>query len=80
MTDQMCEKWFVQFHAGDFLLDLSRRPVGVDRVQIKTLIENNQRYTTQKTAIILQISKSSIENHLQQRGDVHLCDVWVPHK
>ena len=69
--------------AGDFSLDDAwqmGRPVEADSNQIKTLLENNQCYTTQKTAIILQISKSSIENHLQQRGDVHLCDVWVPHK
>ena len=48
MTDQMCQKWFVKFHAGDFSLDnvpLSGRPVEVDSDQIGTLIENSQRYT-----------------------------------
>ena len=49
VTDQTCQKWFAKFRAGDFSLDnapRSGRPVEVDRDQIKTFIENNQRYTT----------------------------------
>ena len=33
VTDGTCQKWFVKFHAGDFLLDgapWSSRPVEVD--------------------------------------------------
>ena len=44
VTDRTCQKWFVQFHAGDFSLDdvpSSGRPVEVDSDQIETLIENN---------------------------------------
>ena len=33
-----------------------------------------------READILKIPKSSVENHLQQHGYVHLFDVWVPHK
>ena len=58
----------------------SSRPVEVDSNQIKTLIENNQCYTTQEIADILKISKSSVENHLYQLGCVHCFDVWVPQK
>ena len=46
---------------GDFSLDdapLLGRPVEVDSNQIKTLIENNQHYTTWERADILKISKS----------------------
>ena len=50
----------------------------VDSDQIETLIEKNQRYTTQETADILK-SKSSVENHLHQFGYVNRFDVWVPH-
>ena len=79
----MCQKWFVMFHTGDFLLDNASRlgrPVEVDSHQIRTLTENNQRYTTQEVADILKISKSSVENHLHQPGYVNRFDVWVPHK
>ena len=47
VTDQMRQKWFAKFHAGNFSLDdapQSGRPVEVDSNQIKTLIENNQCY------------------------------------
>ena len=40
VTDQTCQKWFVKFCAGDFLLDdalWSGKPVEVDRDQIETL-------------------------------------------
>ena len=51
----MCQKGFVKFCAGDFLLDKapwSSRPVEVDSNQIKTLIENNQCYIIWKIADI----------------------------
>ena len=83
VTDRTCQKWFAKSRAGDFSLDdapQSGRPVEVDSDQIKTVIENNQRYTTWEIANILNISKSSVENHLHQLGYVNRFDVWVPHK
>ena len=61
VTDQMCQKWSVKFHAGDFSLDDAPqpgRPVEVDSDQIETLIENNQCYTMWEVANILKTSKS----------------------
>ena len=74
MTDRTCQKWFVNFRAGDFSLDEAPwlgRPVEVESNQIETLIENNQPYTTREIADILKMSKSSVENHLHQLGYVH---------
>ena len=51
----------MKFCAGDFPLDDAPwlgRPVEVDSDQIKTLIANNQCYTTSEIADILKISKS----------------------
>ena len=56
VTDQMCQKWFVKFCAGDFSVDNApppSRPIEVDSDQIETLIENNQRYTMWEMADIL---------------------------
>ena len=53
VTDWMCQKWFAKLRAGDFLLDNApwlRRQVEVDSDPIKTLIENNQCYTTWEIA------------------------------
>ena len=61
MTDQMCQKWFAKFCAGDFLLDdppQLGRPAEVDKDQIETLTENNQHYTTRDMSDTLKISKS----------------------
>ena len=60
VTGRTCQKWFVKFCAGDFLLDdapWSGGPVEVDSDQIEALIENNQHYTMQELAEILKISK-----------------------
>ena len=83
MTYRTCQKWFAKVHAGDFSLHdapQSGRPVEVDSDQIKTLIENNQCYTTREIADILKMSKSSVENHLHQLGYVSRFGVLVPHK
>ena len=61
VTDQMCEKWFAKFRAGDFSLDhvpQSGGPVEVDRDHIVIVIENNQCSITWKVADIFKISKS----------------------
>ena len=60
VTDWACQKWFVKFHAGDFLRDdatQSGKTVEVDSNQIEILIENNRCYTMQEIANILKISK-----------------------
>ena len=78
VTDWMCQKWFAKFRAGDFSLDdapQSGRPVEVDSDLIETRIENNQRYTMWEIADILQISRSSTENHLHQLDYVNRFDV-----
>ena len=68
VIDQMCQKWFVKFCAGDFLLDddapRSGRPVEVDINEIKTLIENDQCYTTRDSQPTqnIQINKVVGEN------------------
>ena len=61
LIDQMCQKWFVKFCAQDFLLDDAPwlgKPAEVDSNQIETVVENNQRYTTQEIADILKKSRS----------------------
>ena len=67
VTDQTCQEWFAKFCARDFSLDDApqpSRPVEVDSNQIKTLIENNQYYTTWDIANILKISISNYQNYM----------------
>ena len=63
VTDQTCQKWLENFHAGDFLLDdapWSNRPAEVGSYQIKILVEKNQCYIMLEIADILKLSKSNI--------------------
>ena len=74
VTDRTCQKWFAKFCAGDLSLDdapRSGRPAEVDSDQIKTIIENNECYTTLEIADILKIYKSSIEN----KAPAWLCEL-----
>ena len=61
VTDQMCQKWFAKFRAGDLSLDnapWSGRPLEADNDPTETLTENNQYYTMWEIVNILKISKS----------------------
>ena len=78
VTNQTCQKRFVKFLAGGFSLNdapWSGRPAEVDRDQIETLIENNQRYTMWEIADVLKVSKSiklsvKIQTHVFYRKNL----------
>ena len=57
----------------------SGRPVEIDSDKIKALVDANRRYTTRDVTEILNVSKSSVENHLKALGYVSKLDVWIPH-
>ena len=86
VIDRMHQKWFVKFCAGDFSLDdalQSGRQVEVDSNQTETLRTINvipvlyQSTLHHEIANILQISKSSAENHLHQLGYINHFDVLL---
>ena len=57
VADWMCQKWFAELRAGDFLLvnaPQSDRPGDIDGGQVETLIESNQCYAMQEIADILK--------------------------
>ena len=72
VAERIVRKWF---KADDFnLKDHQRpgRPSTTDEDQIKTLIENNPRYTTRKLAEMLNMSKSTIHEHFVKLGYINL--------
>ena len=46
---------------------------------MKTLIQNNLRYTTPELAEMLKISKFTIHERFAKLGYINRFDVWVPH-
>lgn len=58
VAERTVRKWFVRFKADDFNFKDQERPgrtSTTDEDQIKTLIENNSRYTTRKLAEMLNM-------------------------
>ena len=79
----MCQKWFSKFRAGDFSLKDAPRsdsPV-VDEIvsdERKTLLDNNQRYTSAEISNIFKMSLSNVEGHLHQHDYINRFDMWLP--
>jgi len=68
-------KWFARFKADNFNLEDQDARVGPpDKDQIKTLIENNPRYTTRKLTEMLNMSKSTIHEHFVKLGYINRFD------
>ncbi|XP_018058409.1 PREDICTED: histone-lysine N-methyltransferase SETMAR-like [Atta colombica] len=82
VAEKTVRKWFARFKTSDFNLEdqeLPGRPSTTDEDQIKTLIENNLRYTIRKLAEMLNMSKSIIHEHFVKLGYINHFYVWIPH-
>lgn len=77
LAERTVRKWFAKFRAGFNLKDQERssRPSTTDDDQIKTLIENNPRYTIRELAEIVKISKTIVHEHLVKLGYINRYDV-----
>lgn len=79
VNDWTCQIRFVKFRAYVFLLNhtfWSSRLAGFDSCSIKTLLQNNNLYTRQKTSSILKVYKAEDENNLRNLGYAGIYDVW----
>ena len=54
------------------------KEVEIDSCKIKESIDANRGYTTRDVAEILNVSKSSVENHLEALG--YVSRLWMPHQ
>lgn len=82
LTERVCQKLFKRFRDGNFDLEdsaRSGRPVEVDSGEIKAILDSDSRKSTTDIATALNISESSVKNHLHQLGYVSRLNVWVPH-
>ncbi|XP_015437444.1 PREDICTED: histone-lysine N-methyltransferase SETMAR-like [Dufourea novaeangliae] len=82
ITDRTCQNWFKKFRSGDFSLkddQRSGRPTEVDDDQIKAIIEEDRHITVREIAERLNVSHTTIENHLKCLGVAKKLDIWVLH-
>nr|XP_003708364.1 PREDICTED: histone-lysine N-methyltransferase SETMAR-like [Megachile rotundata] len=83
VAERTVRKWFARFKTGDFELEdqkRSGRPSTTDKNVIKSIIEDNPRFTLRQLADMMNKSKSSIHEHVTKLGYINRYDVWVPHE
>ena len=81
LKERQCKNWFAKFRSGDFSLKDEKhhgRPVEVDDVLIKAIIDSDRHSTTHEIAKKLHVLHTCIENHLKQLGYIKKLDTWVP--
>ena len=82
LTVRQCQNWFAKFRSGNFDVEdtpRSGRPVEADEDTIKALVDANRRITTREIAERLNLSNSTVHNHLKRIGLISKLDIWVPH-
>ena len=86
LTERQCQNWFAKFRSGNFDVEdapRSGRPVEEhnrpDEDTIKALIDANRRITTREIAERLNLSNSTVHDHLKRLGLISKLDIWVPH-
>lgn len=82
LTVRQCQNWFAKFRSGNFDVEdapRSGRPVEADKDAIKALVDVNRRITTREIGLRLNLSNSTVYDHLKGLGLSSKLDVWVPH-
>ncbi|GFS64032.1 histone-lysine N-methyltransferase SETMAR [Trichonephila clavipes] len=77
-----CQNWFAKFQSGNFDVEdapRSGRSVEADKDAIKALVDANRRITTREIELRLNLSNSTVYDHLKGLGLSSKLDVWVPH-
>ncbi|GFS53020.1 histone-lysine N-methyltransferase SETMAR [Trichonephila clavipes] len=82
LTVRQCQNWFAKFRSGNFDVEdapRSGRPVETDKDAIKALVDANRRITTREIGLRLNLSNSTVYDHLKGLGLSSKLKVWVPH-
>jgi histone-lysine N-methyltransferase SETMAR len=78
-----CQRWFRRFRSGNFSISddkRSGRPSNLDNKVLKSLIESDPRLTIQELSEKLNVSWSTVQEHLKKIGKVNRRGIWFPHE
>ncbi|GFW92443.1 histone-lysine N-methyltransferase SETMAR [Trichonephila clavipes] len=81
LTVRQGQNWFDKFRSGSFdVEDAPRlgRPVEADKDAINALVDANRLITTREIGLRLNLSNSTVYDHLKDLGLSSKLDVWVP--
>jgi [histone H3]-lysine36 N-dimethyltransferase SETMAR len=82
LTKRQCQNRFAKFRSGKFDVEdapRSGRAVEADEDTIKVLIDENRRIITREIAERLNLSNSTVHDHLKRLGLISKLDVRVSH-
>lgn len=82
ISESTVQRWFKKFREGDFSLEDKEgrgRSSSLDDDALRALVEENPKTTVRELAGKLEVSKSTIDDHLKAIGKVKKLDSWVPH-
>ncbi|GFX83066.1 histone-lysine N-methyltransferase SETMAR [Trichonephila clavipes] len=82
LTVRQCQNWFAKFRSANFDVEDAprlKRPVEADKDVIKALVEANRRITRREIGLRLNLSNSTVYDHLKGLGLSSKLDVWVSH-
>ncbi|GFX31782.1 mariner Mos1 transposase [Trichonephila clavipes] len=71
LTVRQCQNWFAKFRSGNFEVEdapRSGRPVEAHKDAIKALVDANRRITTREIGLRLNLSNSTVYDHLKCLG------------
>ncbi|GFS72400.1 histone-lysine N-methyltransferase SETMAR [Trichonephila clavipes] len=71
LTVRQCQNWFAKFRSGNFDVEdapRSGRPVEADKDAKKALVDANRRITTREIGLRLNLSNSTVYDHLKGLG------------
>ena len=69
LTERTCQNWFVKFHSGNFDINDSQqsgRPQEIETNNFKAIVDQNPTQSVREIAMALNVSHTSVENHLQK--------------
>ncbi|GFW49083.1 histone-lysine N-methyltransferase SETMAR [Trichonephila clavipes] len=78
-TVRQCQNWFAKFRSSNFDVEdepHSGRPVEADKDAIKELVDANRQ--TREIGLRLNLSNSTVYDHLKGMGLSSKLDVWFP--
>ena len=83
VTIRTVQLWFKRFRSGVTSLEEKKgrgRKSELDHDQLKEVIEASPRTTAREVSLQLEVSHTTVLNHLRAIGKIKKLDKWVPHQ
>ena len=83
LVERTCQKWFVRFKSGDFVLKDEERPGQPKKFEdeeLEALLDEDCCQTQEELAKFLRVTQAAISKRLEAAGYIQKQGNWVPHE